>query len=115
MGYKYIENEEKANMVRRRMIERGDAAIYCSQKRKEFFFTIDHCQSLGDDSGKSDILKDDDWVPVSFGIPMYVKPRESVPDGIVRTKEQYVSVFHYDEREIPNPNPMYQGTFPEMN
>jgi hypothetical protein len=68
--------------------------------KKQFFFTTDHCQkhNLGED-----------WVSCSSYLPIYVVPRAVVPDGWVKTKEQYKSVFYYNYEEIPNPNPAYQA------
>jgi hypothetical protein len=64
----------------------------------QFFFTTDHCQNHG---------LGPDWVPCTATLPMHVVPRPCVPDGIVRTKEDYVNVFRSDTIEIPNPNPTF--------
>lgn len=65
----------------------------------QYFFTTDHCQDHG---------LGDDWVPCTYKLPGYVEPRACVPDGYVRTKEDYVNVFLDDMQEIPNPNSNYQ-------
>lgn len=60
-----------------------------------YFFSTDHCQKhkLGSD-----------YVPVTHYLPSYVVARESVPDGIVKTKEDVVAVFYHKLKEIPNPD-----------
>jgi len=107
-----IDTEEKAAEIRERAIDRGDLTIISNMEKEQFFLTIDHCQRYSDISERSRIMEDNGWVPVTCHIPMYVKPRASVPDGVIRTKEEYISVFYYDYTEIPNPNPLYQGVFP---
>jgi len=64
----------------------------------QFFFTTDHCQKHG---------LGPDWVPCTATLPMHVVPRLCVPDGIVRTKEDYMKVFYLDSVEIPNPDPTF--------
>lgn len=65
-----------------------------SEEHNNYFFTNDHCQRHG---------LDNTYVPCTYYLPMYVVPRESVPDGIVDTKEKLVAVFYKDKVEIPNP------------
>jgi hypothetical protein len=48
----------------------------------QFFFTTDHCQNHG---------LGPNWVPCTATLPMHVVPRPCVPDGVVRTKEDYVN------------------------
>lgn len=68
--------------------------------KKEYFFTTDHCQEHG---------LGGDWVPVTSALPMHVVKRESLPDGVIRNKEDYKKIFYNDSMEIPNPNPEFQG------
>jgi hypothetical protein len=68
----------------------------------QYFFTTDHCQEHG---------LGPDWVPCTATLPMHVVPRPCVPDGIVRTKEDYVNVFYTDDTEIPNPDPTFDPEF----
>jgi hypothetical protein len=69
--------------------------VVCNGNRQEYFFANSH----------HDYNLGDDWVPVSFSLPMSVSPRPSLPDGLVDTLEKYIMIFHYDEKEIPHPRP----------
>ena len=66
---------------------------------KEYFFTTNHCQdhNLGNS-----------WVSCTYTIPMYVEPRKSVPDGIIKDKADLVSVFYDDMIEISNPDSKFK-------
>ena len=66
----------------------------------KFFFTTDHCQKHG---------LPDAWVPITIYIPMKVVPRESLPEGIIKNKEDYKKVFCDDLEEIKNPQAEYQS------
>jgi hypothetical protein len=66
---------------------------------RTYFFSTDHCQEHG---------LGENFVPCTHSIPSWVYPRECVPDGWINTKEQLVSVFYHDMKEIPNPDPRYQ-------
>lgn len=67
---------------------------------KQFFFTTDHCQrhNLGSE-----------WVPTTIYVPMKVVARESLPDGVIKDKEDYKKVFCDDLEEIKNPQAEYQA------
>lgn len=71
-----------------------------SEDAGKFFFTTDHCQNHG---------LGGDWVPVTTYLPMKVVPRESLPDGIIKNKEDYKRVFCNDLEEIKNPQEEFQG------
>jgi hypothetical protein len=49
-----------------------------------------------------------DFVPMSFGLPMQVESRPGFPDGILCSIEDFLSVFFDGREEIPNPDPLYQ-------
>lgn len=67
-----------------------------------YFFSKDHCQKHG---------LGDDYVSVTHYMPSMVKPREGLPDGIIRNVKDLVSVFYYDMKEIPNPDKDMQPVF----
>ena len=67
---------------------------------KQFFFSTDHCQNHG---------LGDSWVPCTAQIPMRVKPRETLPSGLITNKDEYKLVFYNDFTEIPNPQPEFQA------
>ena len=69
-----------------------------NRKKKEYFFSTDHCQNNLEDS----------WVPITYRLPMFCKPRESLPDGWVKTTKQWKLIFANDEVEIPNPDTNYK-------
>jgi len=69
--------------------------IVSNRERAEFFFARFHSNyNLGDE-----------WVPVSFSLPMSVVPRPSLPTGIVKTIEQHNMIFFSDSKQIPHPKP----------
>jgi hypothetical protein len=69
--------------------------IVSNRNRGEFFYAKFHSNyNLGDD-----------WVPVSFSLPMTVVKRSSLPTGIVETIEQHNMIFFHDSKEIPHPCP----------
>lgn len=67
-----------------------------------YFFSKDHCQNHGLGSN---------FVPCTHYIPSLVEPRDSVPDGIVKSVKDLVSVFYFDMQEIPNPDVNMQPIF----
>lgn len=74
--------------------------VVSNLEKGEYFFTTKHHQEHG---------LGDEWVAMTTTIPMRVTPREDVPDGVIKNKEQYKKVFEKDSVEIPNPDPEYQG------
>jgi hypothetical protein len=63
--------------------------------RKEYFFCTHHSgYGLGDD-----------WVPVSFNLPMNVVPRPALPSGLITNLDEYRRIFLADDTEIPHPFP----------
>ena len=77
--------------------------IHSNCARREYFFSTDHCQRA-----HSKEPYPDGFVPVSFYLPHRVAPRPSLPDGVVRTRQDVVTVYHSEGREIPNPDPIFQ-------
>lgn len=69
---------------------------------KTYFFSKDHCQNHG---------LGDNYVPCTHFIPSKVKPRESVPDGVIKDVKDLVAVFYHDMKEIPNPDTNMQPVF----
>lgn len=65
-----------------------------SEEKKQFFYTNDHCQGcLGED-----------WVPVTYTLPMPCKPRPSLPSGMITNKKELETIFYSDMEEIRNPD-----------
>jgi hypothetical protein len=65
----------------------------------EYFFSTDHCQDM----------EDENWVPVSWGMPGHIVPREGFEDGLIKNYDdyrRYKKACGYTE--IKNPNPKYQ-------
>lgn len=63
-----------------------------SQKHGVYFFTDNHCFGYP--------YLPNDFVPCTSSFPMKVAPREGLEDGWIQTIEQYIAVFHYDEKQI---------------
>lgn len=72
--------------------------IHANRRTKKFFFSTEHCQTAPEG-----------FVPSTSVIPQCVVSRPSLPDGVIRSREDLVMIFHTDQREIPNPNPLYQA------
>ena len=82
----------------------SEMTVFCNVHTKEFFFST------------SSFLQEpplEEWVPVTFRLPYHVVARPKVPDGLITTKEQYVAIFHDGGKEIPNPDPSFQASWPE--
>ncbi len=97
-SYKGVFTTEKAkeylesNLAR---IGRSSLTIISSMKTNSFFFSDDHC--FGIDIAE---MKEKGFVPCTAQIPLHVKERESLPSGVVRTIEEYITIFHRDEKQI---------------
>lgn len=76
----------------------NEIVIIFNVETNEFFFTTDHCQETTNE-----------WVPVTYYLPINVKERKELPTGIVKTKEDLVNIFCSDLEEIKNPNKILQG------
>lgn len=74
--------------------------VFSSRKDGTYFFSTSHCQPLGDGHA--------DFVPSTGGLPMSAVPRAAIPEGVIRTIEEYIAVFHSDKKEIRNPDPSFQ-------
>lgn len=77
----------------------------------EYFFSTDHCQQwrcqeLYDH--KSVIADNDNWVPCTSRIPLWVVPRSELPNGWITNLEDYVNIFHNDGKIIRNPDKEFQ-------
>lgn len=57
-----------------------------------FFFSDDHCFGVN--------VLPEQWCPCTVSFPLHVTPRDSVPDGIVCTIEQFLSVFNKHQIQI---------------
>jgi hypothetical protein len=68
-----------------------------SFETNKFFFTDNHCQDHG--LGET-------YVPCTYTLPITVVPRPCLPNGIVKTKEDLISIFYTDMQQIPNPYQM---------
>lgn len=88
------ETEQKLQKQQER-IGRSTLVTIRSIERRVFFFSDDHCFGVGISA-----MKEKGFVPCSTGIPISIKPRERVPSGIVTNVQEYIDVFHHDERLI---------------
>lgn len=61
-----------------------------------YFFSNDHCFSYIDEKNKLHA------VPCTSTIPMSVKPRETLPSGVVTSVDEYITIFHHDEILVDN-------------
>ena len=59
---------------------------------KVFWFTDDYCMGVG--------LLPNEFVPSSTICPHQVVCRDFLPDGFVKTVEDFVKVYHAEERQI---------------
>lgn len=66
--------------------------IHSSVDEKIFFFSDNHCFGY-------EVLPSH-FVPCTAVFPLQVWPRDSLPDGWIRTIEQYIEVFCSGERQI---------------
>ena len=82
---------------------RGKVITFKEPYAKKFFFSTDHCQELPESDG------DHHWVPVTTYLPYKVTPRPSLPDGLVKNKQDYITIFCTGMIEIPNPDPDFQA------
>jgi len=74
--------------------------VFSNLRDGTYFFSTSHHQPIEDGHAG--------FVPSTGGLPMSVVPRESVPDGVVRTIDEYIAVFHGDKTEIANPEHAFQ-------
>lgn len=79
--------------------------IHSSYSRGEYFFSTDHCQRI---HAPETFPPGEDWVPTTFYLPQGVVPRPSLPEGVIRTQADVVTIHHQGDREIPNPDPRFQ-------
>ncbi len=71
---------------------------------KEYFFSTNHIQQC-----KSKIKLSDEWVPITYYLPMYIVPRKGFEDGTIRTKEDLIKFNDmYEYKLIDNPDPLFQ-------
>lgn len=99
-SYKGFLTKEEAEQRLLEQQERfGRSTLVCisSFEKGTFFFSDDHCFGVGVEE-----LKNKGFVPCSAGIPLYVKPREILPSGVVTNIQEYIDIFHKDERLIEN-------------
>jgi hypothetical protein len=90
----------------------GEITVFCGcgkENSKQFFFSTSHMQ--GYEEGDVQFNEPRNWVPVSSSLPTWITPRPGFPDGMVRTVEEYISVFHSTETEVENPDPSYVPEF----
>ena len=67
-------------------LKENNEIIEISNVRKGMiFFTDDHCFGVH--------VIPDDWVPCTARIPQQIRPRKGLSDGVIRTAEQYISIF----------------------
>jgi hypothetical protein len=76
--------------------------VISNMRNNTYFFSKNHCQEHGLGT---------DYVPCTHYFPRNVTPRKSVPNGIINSVEDLVSVFYDDMNEIPNPDKNMQPTF----
>lgn len=57
-----------------------------------FFFTDDYCLGIG--------VLPKEFVSSSTQIPHHVKKRPSLPDGLVKNVEDYITIYEYDRLQI---------------
>lgn len=70
----------------------GTITVIANRKLRMFFFTTDHCFGYP--------ALDGSFVPSTMSFPMTVVPRPSVPDGVITTIEQWITVFESDSLQI---------------
>lgn len=63
-----------------------------------YFFTNVHMWPSSSHMPDKDI-----YVPVTVELPMTVAPREGFEDGLVKTIQEYLNLFHEDYTEAPYP------------
>lgn len=86
------------------MISSRRIILHTNNDRKEYFFSLDHCQAI---KAPATYPQGGGWVPTTFYLPMNVLSRPSLPSGIVATREDLIAVFYFDGVEIPNPDPRF--------
>lgn len=84
------------------MNNKQQIVVISNMDNNTFFFSTNHCQehNLGDN-----------YVPCTHSIPIFVEPRPTVPDGIVKSVADLINVFYDDMKQIDNPDKNYQPKF----
>ena len=88
------EAQERIDVDKER-IGSASLTVISSLKKNCFFFSDDHCFGVGIYE-----IKEKGFVPSTSQMPQQVTPREILPSGIVNTAEEYISIFHKDEKQI---------------
>ncbi len=73
---------------------RNSCVIISNSDNKTYFKSTNHCQSHGDLTG---------YVPCTHYYPSHVEPRPSLPDGIIKSEQDVITIFYNDYKEIDNP------------
>lgn len=81
---------------------KNQVVVISNMNNNTYFFSTDHCQNHGLGSN---------YVSTTHYLPSQVKPRESVPDGIINDVKDLVAVFYHDMKEIPNPDSNMRPAF----
>lgn len=73
---------------------RSSCVIISNDNNKTYFKSNNYCQSHGSLDG---------YVPCTHYYPSNVAPRPSLPDGIIKSEQDVITIFYNDYEEISNP------------
>ena len=86
--------------------KRNELINYSNAINGDFFLTTDHCQAEREDG----MISGEGWVPCTYTLPFYVKPRKGYEKNAIESKQDYILFQKSCKRKhIQNPNPKYQG------
>lgn len=87
------------------MRQQDRVVVHTNVNTGDYFFSTDHCQKT---HAPQTYPTESGWVPTTYYLPQGCVPRPSLPEGVIRTQADVVTIFHHGDREIPNPDPRYQ-------
>lgn len=100
MSYQLPESTRITKEQAQKMIEeKGHINVWSNFEREEYFFSSHYRfpQEM------KDKLNHDEFVPCSVSIPLTATPREGLESGIISNIDEYLFVFHKDEKEFEWP------------
>ncbi len=79
------------------------AIIFSSLDDGKFFRSTSHTQRY-----ESKVQIPDRYVPITYSLPHEAVARDSLSDGVVKNINDIISIYHYDQGEVRNPDQLFQ-------
>lgn len=80
-----------------------NVVIHSNLHTGEYFFSTSHIQGV-----KAKETYPEGFVPTTHYLPHSVVARPALPTGWVTNLKELLTIYYYDAKEIPNPDPSYQ-------